>query len=89
VGASLRQGDVGINSLNGPRNTTEDFGLLKTTMLYERYTIQFRAEAFNMWNHTVLGLPNFANAPFATPNTTITYVDKTPRLIQLALKLMF
>jgi hypothetical protein len=89
VGASLRQGDVGINSLNGPRNTTEDFGLSKTTTLRERYTIEFRTEAFNMWNHTVLGLPNFANAPFATPNTTITSVDKTPRLIQLALKLKF
>jgi hypothetical protein len=89
VGATLRQGDVGINSLHGPNNTTEDFGLSKTTRLSEHKSIEFRTEAFNLWNHTVLGLPNFANVPFSTPNTTITYVDKTPRLIQLALKLKF
>jgi hypothetical protein len=89
VGASLRQGDVGIDSLSGPRTTTEDLGLSKTTAVFERSTLEFRAEFFNVWNHTVLGLPNYNNSPFSTPNTTITYVDALPRVIQFALKLKF
>jgi hypothetical protein len=89
VGASLRQGDTGIDSLRGPRATTEDLGLSKTTPLFENSTLEFRAEFFNMWNHTVLGLPNYNNSPFATPNTSITYVDALPRVIQFALKLKF
>jgi Carboxypeptidase regulatory-like domain len=89
VGASLRQGDTGINSLRGPRATTEDLGISKTTAVTERTVLEFRAELFNVWNHTVLGLPNYYNSPFSTPNTTITYVDALPRVIQFALKLKF
>jgi hypothetical protein len=89
VGASLRQGDTGIDSLTGPRTTTEDLGLSKTTPVFERGTLEFRAELFNVWNHTVLGLPNYYNSPFSTPNTTITYVDVLPRVVQFALKLKF
>jgi hypothetical protein len=89
AGASLREGNLGLNSLHGPRTTTEDFGLSKNTHITERFTWEFRAEAFNMWNHTVLGLPNYSNNPFSTPNTRISYVDETPRIIQLALKVHF
>ena len=42
-----------------------------------------------MWNHTVLGLPNYNNSPFSTPNASITYVDALPRVIQFAMKLKF
>jgi hypothetical protein len=89
VGASLRQGDTGVNSLRGPRATTEDLGISKTTPVTERTALEFRAELFNVWNHTVLGLPNYYNSPFSTPNTTITYVDALPRVVQFALKLKF
>jgi hypothetical protein len=89
VGASLREGDVGVNSLEGPRATTEDFGLARTGHITERFNLEFRVEAFNLWNHTVLGLPNHSNNPSSTPNTSIDYVDETPRLIQLGAKLHF
>ena len=89
VGALLREGNVGINSLRGPHATTEDFGLSKLSHFNERTTLEIRAEAFNLWNHTVLGLPNYSQSPFAPPFTGITYVDATPRLIQVAAKLSF
>jgi hypothetical protein len=89
VGASLRQGNTGIDSLSGPRTTLEDLGLSKTTPLAEHTTLEFRAELFNMWNHTVLGVPNFNNPPFSVPNTTASNVDQLPREIQFALKLKF
>ncbi len=89
VGALLREGDVGINSLRGPHATTEDFGLSKLSHFNERTALEIRAEAFNLWNHTVLGLPNYSQSPFAPPFTGITYVDATPRLIQVAAKLSF
>jgi hypothetical protein len=89
VGASLRQGNTGFDSLRGPRNTTEDLGLSKTFSIVESTTLEFRTELFNMWNHPVLGLPNYNNSPFSTPNTSITYVDALPRVIQFALKLKF
>jgi hypothetical protein len=89
VGASLREGNVGINSLRGPHATTQDFGLSKMTPIKGRATLEIRAEAFNLWNHTVLGLPNYFQSPFAPAFTGITYVDETPRLIQVAAKLSF
>jgi hypothetical protein len=88
-GASLHEGNVGLNNLHGPRTTTQDFGLSKANQITDRLAAEFRVEAFNLWNHTILGLPNFSNSPFSTPNTRITYVDETPRTIQLALKVHF
>jgi len=37
--------------------TSVDMALLKTTKLAERVTLQFRAEVFNIFNHTNLSLP--------------------------------
>lgn len=88
-GAPLREGNVGIDSLRGPHTTTEDFGLSKISNLKEHTTLELRVEAFNLWNHTGLGLPNYSQTPFAPPFTGITNVDETPRLIQAAAKLSF
>jgi hypothetical protein len=44
------------NSLRGPRYFNEDLGLGKTFPLYEKYSLNFRADAFNAFNH-----PNFAS----------------------------
>jgi hypothetical protein len=89
VGASLREGNEGVGILRGPHTTTQDFGLAKMTNIRENTTLEIRVEAFNLWNHTVLGLPNYFQSPFAPPFTGITYVDETPRQIQLAAKLSF
>jgi hypothetical protein len=49
--------------------------------------LNFRAEFFNLFNHTEYGMPvNDINAPgFGAVNSTV----NNPRLVQLALKLTF
>jgi hypothetical protein len=48
----LTFGNSGRNSLFGPRNTNFDMGIFKNFPLFERFTAQIRAEAFNVFNHT-------------------------------------
>jgi hypothetical protein len=77
-----------------------DFSTFKNFALSERFRLQFRAEFFNLLNHTNYGSPNqttFTNtgtaaAPVYTPSGTaglITTLATTPRQIQFGLKLMF
>jgi Carboxypeptidase regulatory-like domain len=49
-------GDLGRNTLVGPRFINFDFALLKNTKITERLQVQFRAEFFNIANRT-----DFAN----------------------------
>jgi len=61
--------------------------LLKNTRIRESVNLQFRAEAFNLFNHT----------NFQTVGTTLTTIStfghvtavRDPRILQLALKLNF
>ena len=62
--------------------------LSKATRVFrEGQTLQFRAEAFNTWNH-----PQFSN-PVVTSNLStfgsITTASVSPRIIQMALKYSF
>ena len=50
------QGDLGRNSLRGFGLTQFDFSLTRRVKIKEAATVEFRAEAFNIFNH-----PNFAN----------------------------
>ncbi len=51
-------GDEGRDSLHGPTYKQWDLAIYKTTMITERFSMQLRADFFNILNH-----PNFAN-PF-------------------------
>ena len=51
-------GNEGRNSLRGPSFKEWNFAIYKTTVISERFNMQFRADFFNLPNH-----PNFAN-PF-------------------------
>jgi hypothetical protein len=97
-------GNASRDSLVGPGYSDWDFSLLKSTQLTQRTRLQFRAEFFNILNHTNLSLPNevvFSNGPTqgTTANQTtaaalgtpgvITSTANTSRQIQLALKLLF
>jgi hypothetical protein len=48
-------GNVGLNSFRGPRGLWSDFSLAKNFAITERYVAQFRFDAYNVFNHPVLG----------------------------------
>ena len=48
----LTFGDTGRNSLNIPNRLNFDMALFKNFPIKESYAFQFRAEAFNIFNHT-------------------------------------
>lgn len=83
-------GDVGRNTLVGPRLANIDFALMKTTKLTEKVSLQARAEFFNVFNHPSRGAPDFivenaGGRGFAD----LGEVDAAPRRIRLGLKLIF
>ncbi len=79
-------GNAGRNIARGPALANLDVSLLKSFRMTERYTLQFRAEAFNVANHanfmvpvSDLNSPNFGRVLEAGP----------ARLIQFGLKFLF
>ncbi len=96
-------GNASRDSLTGPGFADWDLSLLKNTQLTERVRFQFRAEFFNILNHTNLQLPNeiaYATAPTlvggvytpAAPSATagnITATANPSRQIQLGAKIIF
>jgi hypothetical protein len=59
----LTFGDAGRNLLNNPRRTNFDLSLLKHFKVKEGSVLEFRAEAFNVFNHTQFRIydPNLGN----------------------------
>jgi hypothetical protein len=98
-------GNASRDSLFGPGYADWDLSLLKSTRLTESSRLQFRAEFFNILNHTNLQLPNevvYASGPTqgTTANQTAAAVQSptagviastanTSRQIQLGAKLIF
>jgi hypothetical protein len=91
-------GNIGRNVLTGPFFWNIDFSAIKDTKLSERFTLQFRAEFFNIFNHPDWGLPNannFTQIPGTGGGTIsptagqITTLASNMRQIQFALKLIF
>lgn len=92
-------GDFSREGLYGPGLTNLDMALLKSTRIRENMNLQFRAEFFNILNHTNLSYPAaalFTGTP--SPTTTlgrnatagqITTYASPSREIQLGLKLVF
>jgi hypothetical protein len=83
----IRPGNARRNSVRGPGAARWDAALLKTTRIGEQVTLQFRAEASNVLNHTNLDqvIANFGD----TDNFGKVRSARDPRIIQLGLKLSF
>jgi Carboxypeptidase regulatory-like domain/TonB dependent receptor len=79
-------GDEGRNEVEGPGYADWDFSAFKNIQLTEHERLQFRAETFNFLNHTNFRLPE---SDIESPTFGQIHSDLGPRVIQLALKLMF
>jgi hypothetical protein len=53
-------GNVGLQSITGPPTKTMDFSMFKNFKVTERVGLQFRAEAINLGNFTVLSAPDLS-----------------------------
>jgi len=65
-------GNLGRNTLIGPKLVNCDFSLFKQFALRETKTLQFRAEVFNIFNHPNFAVPNQANRTALVPFTDAT-----------------
>ncbi len=88
-GAGTGFGNSIVGSVNGPGQFNFDMALLKNTKLWEGVTLQFRVEAFNIWNHAQFDAP--FGIDVSTPSTfgVVTSTSTTPRVMQFGLKLLF
>jgi hypothetical protein len=79
-------------ALRGPGTNNWNASIYKNTSITERFKLQFRAEAFNLFNRVQFGNPNtVATTASGASNTfgVITSQLNSPRLIQLALRLTY
>src|SRR2546429_5571372 len=86
--------NAGRNVWTGPSLVETDLSLAKKLTFAERLNLQFRAEFFNMFNHTNFNTPNPVVFTAATggPSPTagvITSTSTTSRQIQLGLKFLW
>jgi len=96
-------GNVGRDTIIGPGLAQLDLSLSKETKIKERLRVQFRAEAYNIFNHPQFGQPgNSVFSSFKTVNGVTTGVvngsagiissiatNSTGRQIQLGIKVLF
>jgi hypothetical protein len=93
VPGSCHPGTMGRNAIVGPDFVNADFSVTKTTKITERFSLQFRAEMFDLFNH-----PNFGNPVLTATSSSFGRITSTrfptgdfgsSRQIQFALKLQF
>jgi hypothetical protein len=79
-------GNCGTGTIRGPGEDTWSWSLYKTFPITERANVQFRAEAFNIWNHT-----NFAglNSSLGSPGFGQITSALDPRILEFALQFQF
>ncbi len=86
-------GNSGRNTIIGPDFVNTDFSIIKNTELVKKMNLQFRAEAFDIFNH-----PNFGDPNLNVGSPTFGVITSTrfspgdfgsSRQIQLALLLQF
>jgi hypothetical protein len=97
--AQYTLGDLGRNTLTGPGLQNLDFSLFKNhnvTRISETFRVQFRAEFFNVLNHTNFALPDSTHTTMWNVNGALngnagqlTTTQTASRQIQFGLKLVW
>ena len=87
-------GNVSRDALTGPGLSELDFSVAKNSHVTERVQVQFRAEFFNVLNHTNFLTPNEVVYTSATSGISptaglVTSTSTTSRQIQFGAKLQF
>ena len=82
-------GNLGRNIGRGPGYYEIDTSLQKRFRLTERFTLKFRAEAFNLFNHPIYDNPsgNLSSSGFGQITSTLSATNQ--RIMQFALKFAF
>ncbi|MDB5385747.1 MAG: hypothetical protein JWM11_1393, partial [Planctomycetaceae bacterium] len=85
--APYTYGNAGRNILVGPGRWNWDMSLFKNFVIREATRFEFRAEAFNIFNHPQFGLPN---PTIGNPQAgAITSTVGNSRQMQVALRFQF
>jgi hypothetical protein len=84
------------NQLRNPGWWNLDSSLFKEFQIKERFTLQLRGEAFNVFNHQTFNTGSAANyysvqpsSPTFAQNFAQLYTDRPPRILQVAAKIIF
>jgi hypothetical protein len=76
-----------ISSIRNPGQKTVDFSLTKKLPIYKEYSLEFRADAFNLFNWAEFGGPD--SGPGDVTFGLIQSTTVEPRVLQVAAKLKF
>ncbi|HUA58584.1 MAG TPA: TonB-dependent receptor [Verrucomicrobiae bacterium] len=94
-------GATGRDSFRAPFQESFDVSLFKEFKVNERFRVQFRMDALNIFNHPDFDAPNVSSSQYSTSNGVPTvralsssfgYIQSTlgsPRILQFALHLVF
>lgn len=84
--AALQWGNEPKNSIKGPGRDQWELSLFKTFRFSDRSGFEFRAAAFNVWNHT-----QFTGVDTGLTDSTFGQINGTadPRIFQLGAKMFF
>jgi Carboxypeptidase regulatory-like domain/TonB-dependent Receptor Plug Domain len=90
VNAGTAFGDSGVGIMFGPGQFNFDMALAKLTPITEGTHIEFRLEAYNLFNHPQFNNPE--STALSAVGTTFGVINSTsvpPRVLQLGLKFVF
>jgi hypothetical protein len=88
-GPGTGYGNVNKGSVNGPNYTMWDGSMTRNFEIYKQARMEFRAEYFNMVNHTILSNPGTTTTASNQGFGIITGTAHEPRIAQFSLKLLF
>jgi len=89
VPAGVPYGNAQRNVAIGPGFINTDFSAFKNFPIFRESSLQFRAEAFNLFNNVNLANPNTTETSPSFGKVSALYANYSPRVIQFALKLSF